>query len=332
MKRHARRNLLSMLFVAAFFVACGNSDAVGEATITEETAAIPNEAPETTTEARSETETETESEEGAIQPSFETVEVSDGLYSFGNGEVFGAFLVTEEGVVVMDSINTMFASQMLAAIREITDHPIELLIYSHNHWDHIAGGQVFKDEGATILAHREIQEWLANHPEPNPSVLIPEETWDGARHDIVQGGKTVELHHFGPSHGVGMTVFRFPEENTIFTVDLVVPKRVGFAYMPDFTPRGWIATLSKIEELEFETVMFAHNMAIGPRSSVTEQRVFLEDLKFELLSMMERGENPFEVFGNPNAIEIPKYQDWAGYDIWLGLNAQRILLEMVMGH
>ena len=272
-------------------------------------------------------------DEGAFQePSFETVEVADGLYSFGNGEVFGAFMVTDEGVIVMDSVSTMFATQMRTAIRNVTEQPIKLLLYSHNHWDHIAGGQVFKEEGATVVAHSDIHNWLVNHPAPNPEVVIPDETWDGDRHDVVLGDKTIELYHFGPSHGEGMTVFRFPEENTIFTVDLVVPKRVGFAYMPDFTPRGWIATLYAMEELEFETVMFSHNAAFGPRSAVTEQREFLEDLTAELLGMMERGENPFVVFGNPNAIELPKYQDWAGYDMWLGLNAQRILLEMVMGH
>jgi len=86
-----------------------------------------------------------------------------------------------------------------------------------------------------------------------------------------------------------------------------------------------------MEELEYETVMFAHGAAFGPRSSVTEQREFLEDLTNELFAMMERGEDPFEVFFNPNAIELPKYQDWVGYDAWLGLNAQRILLEMTMG-
>ena len=140
-------------------------------------------------------------DEGVFQPSFETVEVADGIYSFGNGEAFGAFMVTDEGVIVMDSINPDFAARMLAAIQEVTDQPIRFLIYSHNHWDHIAGGQVFKDAGATILGHRDIQEWLANHPEPNPAVLIPDETWDGARHDVVLGGKTIELYHFGPSHG-----------------------------------------------------------------------------------------------------------------------------------
>lgn len=276
---------------------------------------------------------EEENEEAFSEPSFETVEVADGLYSFGNGEVFGAFLVTDEGVIVMDSVNPIFATQMRVAIKMVTDQPVRYLIYSHNHWDHISGGQIFKDEGATILAHRDAGDWLANHPAPSPDAIVPDEVWDGDRHDVVLGGKTIELYHFGPSHGEGMTVFRFPEANAIFAADLVVPKRVGFAYMPDFTPRGWLATLYAIEDLEYETVMFAHNAPFGPRSSVTEQREFLEDLTAEIFAMMERGENPFAVLGGDlDAIKLPKYEDWAGYDAWLGLNAQRILLEMIMGH
>ncbi len=269
------------------------------------------------------------SDEDDFHPTFETVEVADGLYSFGNGEVFGAFMVTDEGVIVMDSVNPGFAELMLAAIQEVTDQPIRYLIYSHNHWDHIGGGQVFKDAGATLLSHIDIHDWLVNHPAPNPAVLIPDETWDGERFDVVLGGRTVELHHFGPSHGEGMTVFRFPEEQTIFTVDLVVPKRVAFAYMPDFSPRGWIATLEAMEGLEFETVMFSHNAAFGPRTSVMEQREFLEDLQAELITRMQAGENPFAIV---NTIELPKYQDWAGYDDWLAMNAWRVMLEMWMGH
>ena len=283
-------------------------------------------------------EAETESDAGSTEaaessePTFETVEVADGLYSFGNGEVYGAFMVTDAGVIVMDSVSPDFAERMLVEIRQVTDQPIRYLIYSHNHWDHISGGQVFKDVGATILGHADINQWLIDHPAPNPAVVIPDETWSGERHDVVLGDKTVELYHFGPSHGQGMTIFRFPAENTVFIVDLVVPKRVGFTYMPDFTPRGWVATLYSIEELEYDTVMFSHNAAFGPRSAVTEQREFLEDLTAELFAMMERGENPFAVFGDLNAVKLPKYEDWAGYDAWLGLNAQRILLEMIMGH
>jgi len=337
MKQLGFRLLLISMIVMMLLVACVSAEPTAvessDSADAAEAMQIEDAAVDSSSDDDAEGSAPSTTSENATQPSFETVEVADGLYSFGNGEAFGAFLVTDEGVVVMDSINSGAATEMLAAIREVTDQPIELLIYSHNHWDHISGGQVFKDEGATILAHRDARDWLANHPAPNPDAVVPDETWDGDRHDIVLGGKTIELYNFGSSHGEGMTVFRFPEENTIFTVDLVVPKRVGFAYMPDFTPRGWIATLYAIEELEYETVMFSHVAAFGPRSSVTEQREFLEDLTAELFAMMERGENPFAVFGGDlSAIELPKYQDWAMYDEWLGLNAQRILLEMVMGY
>ena len=338
-----------LIGVSIFFVACSSEpeqievtrvvevEVPGEAVEVEVTRIVEVESSVATDSVEEPTdsneELEESNEEGAFEPpSFETVEVADGLYSFGNGEVYGAFMVTDEGVIVMDSVSPDFAERMLIEIQKVTDQPIRYLIYSHNHWDHISGGQVFKDAGATVLGHADINTWLVDHPAPNPAVVIPDETWSGERHDVVLGGRTVELYHFGPSHGEGMTVFRFPAENTVFIVDIVVPKRVGFAYMPDFTPRGWVATLYAIEELEYETVMFSHNAAFGPRSSVTEQREFLEDLTAELFGMMERGENPFAVFGDPNAIELPKYQDWAGYDAWLGLNAQRILLEMIMGH
>ena len=36
---------------------------------------------------------------------------------------------------------------MLAEIRNITQAPIRYLFLSHNHYDHIKGAQVFRDEG-----------------------------------------------------------------------------------------------------------------------------------------------------------------------------------------
>ena len=69
--------------------------------------------------------------------------------------------------------------------------------------------------------------------------------------------------------------------------------------------------------------------ASGPRSSVSEQREFLEDLQAEIVGRMQAGENPFQIV---DTIELAKYQDWAGYDDWLSMNAWRIMLEMFMGH
>ncbi|HEY7649714.1 MAG TPA: hypothetical protein VID04_11980 [Methylomirabilota bacterium] len=51
------------------------------------------------------------------------------------------------------------------------------MVYSHHHYDHIAGGKPFKDAGATVLAHRRAAERLARLKDPH--TVLPDETMDG---------------------------------------------------------------------------------------------------------------------------------------------------------
>ena len=88
------------------------------------------------------------------RPAYQTTEIAPGLYSFGAGLAFNAFMVTDDGVIVMDSFDEDFAKASLAAIRKVTNQPVRYLIYSHNHYDHISGGEVFQAAGATILSYQ----------------------------------------------------------------------------------------------------------------------------------------------------------------------------------
>ena len=67
------------------------------------------------------------------------------------------FIVTPAGVIATDPISygRPQAAQRLRR-RDPEDHrqaPIKYLIYSHHHYDHIAGGKPFKEAGATVVAH-----------------------------------------------------------------------------------------------------------------------------------------------------------------------------------
>jgi glyoxylase-like metal-dependent hydrolase (beta-lactamase superfamily II) len=71
------------------------------------------------------------------------------------------FIVTSQGVIATDPISYLRpAKPYLDAIKAVTDKPIKYVIYSHHHYDHIAGGQPFKDLGATFIAHRRARERL----------------------------------------------------------------------------------------------------------------------------------------------------------------------------
>ena len=65
-----------------------------------------------------------------------------------------AFVVTREGVVVIDALGSPgLAEALLAAIRRVTPQSVRYVIVTHYHADHIYGLQAFKAAGATIVAH-----------------------------------------------------------------------------------------------------------------------------------------------------------------------------------
>src|SRR4249920_1552281 len=95
-------------------------------------------------------------------PPFATTKVTDNVYIFRYGGHQSMFIVTPDGVIATDPIGLKrpAAAAYIAEIRKITQAPIKYLIYSHHHYDHIAGGKPFKDAGATFVAHRNAQAHL----------------------------------------------------------------------------------------------------------------------------------------------------------------------------
>ena len=149
-----------------------------------------------------------------------TTKVADGVYLFAPGDGYTSmFVVTSEGVVAVEPVNTPHAKGLLAAIGSVTDKPVRYLLHTHNHWDHSRGGQVFRDAGAKILAHKTAYDWMKANP--HPDMVLPDEGWNAKRKDITLGDTTIEMHYIGMSHGLGMTVFRVAEQKVAYIADVV---------------------------------------------------------------------------------------------------------------
>src|SRR6266404_9742033 len=83
------------------------------------------------------------------------VDGTDNVYVFRYGGYQSMFVVTPQGVIATDPASYRRPAQpYIDAIKAVTDKPIKYVIYSHHHYDHAAGGQPFKDLGATLIAHR----------------------------------------------------------------------------------------------------------------------------------------------------------------------------------
>jgi hypothetical protein len=169
----------------------------------------------------------------AQAPTFATtkVEGTDNVYIFRYQNHQSMFVVTSAGVIATDPISygrPQAATTYVDEIRKITKAPIKYLIYSHHHYDHIAGGKPFKDAGATIIAHRRAKERLAALK--GRDVVIPDQVVD-AKRTLKLGGTTLELIYTGRNHSDSSLVMLLPKEKVIFAVDFnalgSVPSRLA---------------------------------------------------------------------------------------------------------
>jgi glyoxylase-like metal-dependent hydrolase (beta-lactamase superfamily II) len=263
-------------------------------------------------------------------PKFDITKVADNVYSFRFFVHRNMIVITDDGVIISDPLNPFAAKLMMAEIKKLTDKPVKYVIYSHNHWDHIAGAGIFKAQGAKIVQH----ELAAKATRPNKAVVPADTTWSGKRHDIKLGSQTIELHYIGPSHGSGMTVMRLPKRKILHTVDVVTPNRIVFTFMPDFVPYKLVEALKEVEELDFDRIIPGHGPAHAPRSAVTQQYQYVQDLSAAVLNAVKITKNPFAL---PKITELvkkelrPKYGKWNMFDQWMGMNVLRITLEQRIG-
>ena len=81
-------------------------------------------------------------------------DMGGGAYVVSDNGWQSAFLVTDEGVIVFDA-PASFGKGIPSAIAKVTDKPVKILVYSHEHKDHIGGAAVFKDiKDLQIVARR----------------------------------------------------------------------------------------------------------------------------------------------------------------------------------
>ncbi|WP_234399191.1 MBL fold metallo-hydrolase [Pseudoalteromonas sp. T1lg75] len=256
--------------------------------------------------------------------------IGNGLYVFRWWVYRNIFLITDDGVIVTDPMNPKAAKLLQSEIRKITDKPVKYVVYSHNHHDHISGGDIFKAQGAKFIGHNNLLKELKDHP--SPVIPLPDITFSDS-YTLKLGGRTLELSYLGPNHGDSLAVMRLPEEKILFVVDIVTPRRVAFRGMPDFWPDEWVRSLKAIEKMDINYVISGHGPetepAIDPASVVAEQRIYLEDLMTAVKQAMDSGTHSPDALRQQ--IKLPKYENWRYYQQWLPMNIERIWAYYHMG-
>ena len=148
----------------------------------------------------------------AAMPTFETKKVTDNVYAFCYQFHQAMFVVTPDGVIATDPIGLQrpqAVTTYINEIRKITQGPIRYVVYSHHHYDHISGGNPFKDLGAIFIAHRRAKAHLEQLK--NPDVVMPDLVVDD-RTTLTLGRTRLDLIYTGRNHSDNMLVMLLPKE------------------------------------------------------------------------------------------------------------------------
>ncbi len=239
--------------------------------------------------------------------------IAGDVYRFQNDFHYSVFMATPEGVIATDPINADAARWLEDEIRARFGAEIRYLVYSHDHADHIAGGEVFADT-ATVVAHERAKRHIVAENRPT---AVPDITFADAM-TLTLGGKTVELKYLGRNHGDSLIVMRFPEERILFAVDIVAANRLPFRYMRNNFIDEWIEALKTMERMDFDILVPGHG-EVGARADIAPHREYVERLSELVLAGMRAGKSVDEL---KDEIGMDAYSAWGGYDAWRALNIE----------
>ena len=166
------------------------------------------------------------------------------------------FVIGDHGVTVIDTLGSVeAANQLLGEIRRRTPLPVKFVVNTHYHLDHVAGNAAFAAAGATILAQRNVRDWI--HTEnlrllgPNvppelkalaESFVAPTALYDDGV-NVYVGAGTIEVRSL-PGHTGGDSIVVIPDSKVVFLGDLFW--RAMLPNLIDASTQPWIDSLATI--------------------------------------------------------------------------------------
>lgn len=159
--------------------------------------------------------------ETIAQPSMDDVQIvshhvaGNYYYLEGRGGNIG-LSVGEDGVVMIDDQFAPLTDRIIAAIRQISNGEIRLLINTHVHGDHTGGNENIGRMGILILARDEVRVRLEAQ---SPKDALPVLTYSDAITIHLNGG---EMHAapLPPAHTDGDTYIHFRDDDVIHVGDV----------------------------------------------------------------------------------------------------------------
>jgi len=261
------------------------------------------------------------------QPAYKIQMLRDdlGIFTEKGGTI--AFLLTKDGIVVVDSQFPEQSQHLIDELKKKSDKPFRLLINTHHHGDHTSGNISFKGITQHVLAHTNSklnQENVAKQQKTEEKQLYPDQVFGTVWSEKI-GKEKITLYYYGPGHTNGDSLVHFEHNNVVHMGDLMFNRRYPFI---DRTAganiKNWISILETANKKfsKKTTFIFGHAHETASVTGGKEDLMLMKDFFEKLLTFtqaeIKAGKSKEDFLKN---IAIPGVTEWKGDGIQRPLGA-----------
>ena len=269
-------------------------------------------------------------------------EVGEGLYAFtAEGDPNSGVIIGDDSVMIVEAQATpRLANKVIECVRSVTDKPITHVALTHYHAVRVLGASAFGaqqvimgDAARAMVVERGQEDWdsefqrfprLFEGHESIPGLTYPTTTFSDDM-TVYLGNRRVDLMHLGRAHTAGDIVIHVPDQNVMFTGDIV--EYHSACYCGDGHFSDWGDTLDAIKSFDVDAIAPGRGDALVGKemvnAAIENTRDIVESTYRPAARVAARNGTLKEAWDAVREECDPKFKDYAIYEHCLPFNVAR---------
>lgn len=269
---------------------------------------------------------------------FAAVEAAPGIFQIGNtNEGFAlnvpadfvgggvGLLVGDEYVILIDDVLEPTAPALLEKVEEIAGRPVDFVINTHAHGDHVGGNVYVTEKGAIVVSHDQLRTRMKADEKLNTGPgALPVITFSDKMTFHVNGEQAVAIH-IPNAHTDGDAIIHFRNANVIAAGDLSFRGLFPFIDIDSGgSVAGYKAGMQQLIDMaDADTKFLTGHGDVGTRAGLEQDLAMLIDAEAQVKALIDKGMSAEEVLAaNP----LGKYDD--DYS-WFFISTERMTQTLI---
>lgn len=226
----------------------------------------------------------------------------------------------EDATFMVDDQFAPLTEKILAAIKTRTDHPVQFVLNTHWHGDHVGGNENLGKRGAVVVAHENVRARLSvdqvlgafgRKVPAAPKDALPVITFTEGM-SFYWNGDTIEVFHVPDAHTDGDAVVHFREGNVIHMGDTYFNGMYPFIDVDSGgSVEGMIAVADEVLARSDEnTKIIPGHGPLSGKAELQAYRDMIATVRDAVLALIQEGKSQEEVITAKPTASIDA--DWAG--------------------